>query len=58
MRELTRREQEGMLWGAGSPLYPGLGNSYMGVNNCEKLTGQHLRSMHIIISNDISIFEM
>lgn len=58
MRELIRKEQEGMLGGAGSLLYPGLGSSYMGVNNSEKLTEQHLRSMHIIICNYISIFEM
>lgn len=58
MRESIRKEQERMFEGAGSLSYPGLGSSYMGVNNSEKFTEQHLRSMHIIICNDISIFEM
>lgn len=58
MRELTRKEQKGILWGDGSLLYLGLGGGYMGVNNCEKHIEQHLRSVHIIVCDDILIFEM
>lgn len=56
-RDLTRKKQEGTHWDDGSLLFC-LGYWLHDYKQLWELIEQHLRSVHDIVYNDISIFKM